>query len=392
MRFWLVLALFMIGCRTVPPQRTEPVASDAPGRENSNLSSKPVLRVATSGDYAPFSFAGQGFDIDVAKLLAHDLGYQIEWVKFQWPELQTMMANSAADLAMSGITWRSDRALVGSMSRAFAQGGPCVIYSGEERQGRVAVNRGGALERWARKHFGADEIVTVDENQHLPELLANGTVDRIVTDTFELPHFIRESWYSRCEAPRDRKVYWISPSRAGTLTPRVDAWLRDHERALQQLRAQWFGNAAPRNARDHLVDLVARRFELMPAVGAYKREHQLAIEDREREAEVLAEVLDAAAARGFDRANVRDFFVEQIEIAKSIQEREREGKSADLATELRPLLSHLGQQILDALEESREILPSITKSDLDLLRPLVADKELDRLVSTLRQIGSKARP
>src|SRR5262245_57891851 len=50
-------------------------------------STQPTLRIGTSGDYAPFSKAGSGFDIAVAGNMIKDLGYRIEWVTFAWPEL-----------------------------------------------------------------------------------------------------------------------------------------------------------------------------------------------------------------------------------------------------------------------------------------------------------------
>src|SRR5438105_13152310 len=41
-----------------------------------------VLRIGTSGDYAPFSLRGKGFDVDVAEAMTRDLGFTIEWVSF----------------------------------------------------------------------------------------------------------------------------------------------------------------------------------------------------------------------------------------------------------------------------------------------------------------------
>ena len=51
---------------------------------------KPVLRVGTSGDYAPFSSTGEGsspagFDIAVARAYAQERGLGLEFVRFRWP-------------------------------------------------------------------------------------------------------------------------------------------------------------------------------------------------------------------------------------------------------------------------------------------------------------------
>ena len=69
-----------------------------------------TLRVATTGDYPPFSRAGAGFDVDVARRLAADLGARIEWVSVRWPELLRAAQTNGFDIAMSGVTWRPERA------------------------------------------------------------------------------------------------------------------------------------------------------------------------------------------------------------------------------------------------------------------------------------------
>src|SRR5262245_22927056 len=76
------------------------------------ISAEPIVRIGTSGDYAPFSKAGSGFDIAVAGKMAKDLGYRIEWVTFTWPELGARIKADAFDVAMSGVTWRPDRSVV----------------------------------------------------------------------------------------------------------------------------------------------------------------------------------------------------------------------------------------------------------------------------------------
>ena len=192
------------------------------------LAAEPALRVGTSDDYPPFSLHGRGFDVDVAQALARDLGARIAWVRFRWPELRADVAADRFDVAMSGITWRPERAVIGWMSRAVAQGGPCIV--GNPASGPIAVNRGGVLESWARRRFTADRLVAIDDNLSLPMLLAGGAVGAFVTDSFELSSRPRPAQAAvRCEPERDRKVYWIAPARAAELGPRIDRWLAENE-------------------------------------------------------------------------------------------------------------------------------------------------------------------
>src|SRR5262249_57480817 len=133
----------------------------------------------TSADYSAFAVGGRGFDIDAAEAMARDFGMRIEWVRFRWPELRGEVRTDLFDVAMSGITWRPERAVIGWMSRAVAQGGPCVV--GDPHAGRVAVNRGVVLESWAHQRFAPQSILSVDDNLSLFKHLESGTASALVS-------------------------------------------------------------------------------------------------------------------------------------------------------------------------------------------------------------------
>jgi chorismate mutase-like protein len=250
------------------------------------------------------------------------------------------------------------------------------------------VNRGGILERWAKERFAAAQLVVVDDNLSLPDRLRRGEVDAIVTDSFELPHFARPEWRARCEPPRDRKVYWVSPARAAELGPKIDAWLAAHEPELPALRARWFGAASSWTPVQHLVDLFERRLALMPAVAAYKRAHGLAIEDPAREAVVVQQAIDAAACAGLEAETVRALFVEQIALAKAVQQRRTDATPLDLDTVLRPALDQLGERITQALRVATPELAALPPEALDLLSPWLDAAERARLLEALRRVRS----
>ncbi len=352
----------------------------------------PVLRVGTSGDYAPFSLQGSGFDLDVARALAADLGYRLEIVPFRWSELTQAVRDGAFDVAMGGITWRPDRAVVGSMSRAVALGGPCLLGPADAR--RIGVNHGGVLERWARERFPDRTLVVVDENLLLPALLERGAVDAIVTDSFEIASFRRGGLAESCAPPRDRKVYWVAPAAPAQLGPALDRWIAEHELGIDALRARWFGSTAPRGGLDHLADLLARRMALMPAVAAWKRAHAAPLEDPAREAEVLERAARRAGEAGLDPGAVRELFRVQIELAKLVQARAPEGPATlDLARELRPLLGQLGDGIVAALVELQPLRLDrpLVLEKLDLVEGL-APAEREQLADAVLAAGKTSAP
>ncbi len=371
--------------------------------------SRPVLRVGTSGDYPPFSVlassadggeaaggAGDdaegptrsGFAIEVAERLASDLGFDVEFRPFDWPDLASSMVADEFDIAMSGTTWRPGRAAVGWMSRAVAAGGPCVVSTGSapEPPRRVAVNRGGILERWTRERFGGgdSEITAVDDNLSLPGRLERDEVDAFVTDSFEVEHLGRDGWLRRCEPPLDRKVLWVAPERADELGPAVDRWIQRNERWLEARREEWFGGGQRRDELDHLLDLTARRLAFMPVVASWKAARGAPIEDVERERVVLEAAERNAARFGLDPQPVRDWFALQIDLAKAVQRRTPAAAPTLELEEIRPALIRLGERqvrSLRALQSQAGSSLSVTGPDLQVLTPFLTAAEVERVRS-----------
>ncbi|MCY3968649.1 MAG: transporter substrate-binding domain-containing protein [Acidobacteria bacterium] len=367
---------------------------------------KPVLRVGTSGDYPPFSTvegvadeetARLGFDIEVAERLASDLGFDLDFRPFDWPDLTASVAADDFDLAMSGVTWRPGRAAVGWMSRAVAAGGPCVVSatSAPEPPRRVAVNRGGILESWTRERFGdgATGITAVDDNLSRPGRLERDEVDAFVTDSFEVEHFGRDGWRRRCEPPLDRKVFWVAPERADDLGPAVDRWVQRNERWLEARREEWFGSGQERDELDHLLDLTARRLAFMPVVASWKSARGVPIEDLEREQAVLEAAERSATRFGLDPEPVRDWFVLQIDLAKAVQRRTPAAAPTLELEEIRPALIRLGERQVRSLRAlAAGSVDEPDGADLEVVAPYLSNAEVERVRAGLSRLLAGLRP
>jgi cyclohexadienyl dehydratase len=375
-----------------PSVTVAPASATVPAPVAPAAAESAVWRVGTTGDYAPFSTRDasgklQGFDIDLASELARDSHAAVRWVDVRWPGLQAALAGGELDLVMSGVTWQPARSVVGYMTRALARGGPCVL--GDAHGTPVAVNRGGVLETWARAHFPENSLVTVDDNQSLPGLLASGRVRAVVTDSFELHAFARPEWPSVCEPRLARKVYWIAPGHEA-LARAIDGWLGTHAERVQAAQVRWFGERQSLRALDHLSDLLARRLAFMPLVAEIKAKAGLPIEDLPREKQVLAASEQQAQKLGLRAESARRFFALQIELAKAVQRRRHEPTELDLARQIRPALNELGDRILDALGAAVEHgeLASATLADLDTLTPWLEANELRELLDALHAFGT----
>lgn len=298
-----------------------------------------ALRVATSGDYPPFSVVAAdgeraGLDIAIATRLARDLDRELAWVPLAWPDLDAAAARGDFDVALSGVTMRADRALVGRYARPYAlTEAVLVIRAGDEgrwrtradldRAGtRVAVNAGGHLERVARRELAHATVVPIAGNR-IVKALAEGSVDAAVTDTAELA-----AWPANQARPLVRARFGVDhkapllPADRADLAARVDAWLmaREADGWLDAERVRALGPSATLDpasaARQAVAALIGLRLALMPDVAAAKRAAGLPIEDREQEARVLARV---RAQTPLAPARAAALYAQLIEMAKAVQ-------------------------------------------------------------------------
>ena len=419
------------------------VGSGCVGCAQASAGEKPLIRIGTSGDYPPFSEAidehpgYRGFDIAVADAFAGDRGYQIAWVRFRWPLLAEGLSTNRFDLAMSGVTVRSDRSALGRFSVPVMNSGAVLLvrveagdagtglsgstleYTIEEldrKDFRIAVNRGGHLERVARATFKHAHVRGIPDNTQVREALAKREVDAVVTDTLEAPVW-REGLDGVVEVgplTRDRKAYWIAPGRTA-LARELDAWLiaREADGTLARLRQRHVGGDALVPTAEPGAALLAaidERLAMMPWVAESKRASGRAIEDVAQEKRVLAAAVrdvDAAAKRvGVGpppEVAVRTFYRAQIEAAKAIQRRVLaaaptfDAQASDLGDVLRPALMRIGDrmaQLVVELHRARVADETSTTDALDIGSELSSHglererlDDIERSIEALRTQG-----
>ncbi|MBM4250782.1 MAG: amino acid ABC transporter substrate-binding protein [Deltaproteobacteria bacterium] len=173
---------------------------------NSNL-----LRVATSGDYPPFTMTTSsgyhGFDIDLTQLIAAKLGKGVEFRGFSWSEFSALEqicaqpelpSDLAFDVIVSGITVTSERRKFGLFTRPYLRNRAVVLGPKSvprpvdltESKLTLGVNHGGYLEGLARRSFPTMNILTTRDNLNLATLIDNGA-DCIMTDSLEAATILR---------------------------------------------------------------------------------------------------------------------------------------------------------------------------------------------------------
>ena len=166
------------------------------------ISASGVLRVGTTGDYAPFSLEEHGSlngsDIELAQRLAAQLHAHAVFIHTSWGSLADDLSRGAFDVAMGGISITPAREAQGAFSVPYFSGGKTIlarcsdsrrfragIGSVDRAKVRVIVNPGGTNEQYVRAHIHHARIVVFPDNRGIFSELSAGHADVMITDDIE---------------------------------------------------------------------------------------------------------------------------------------------------------------------------------------------------------------
>lgn len=220
-----------------------------------------VLRVGTTGDYAPFSFLPDsrdssaqwsGIDIDLAKNLAQSLGVEVQWVHTSWPTLMNDLHSGRYDIGMSGISINLTRQQTAFFSNAYRRGGKAPLircadsskYRSlkdiDQSDTRVIVNPGGTNQKFTDANIHMASITVHDDNRSIFKEIINDNADVMFTDKVEI-ELQNKRHPELCPAMGDQTLTY---SEKGFLLPQdivwkmyVDTWLntRSGDGTLEKL-------------------------------------------------------------------------------------------------------------------------------------------------------------
>ncbi|HYB12141.1 MAG TPA: transporter substrate-binding domain-containing protein [Myxococcota bacterium] len=395
-------------------------------------SSAPPLRIGTSGDYAPFSFDSDttaegidGFDVVLARAFAEAEGRSLELVRFRWSELEAALREGRFDIAMSGVTVRADRSLVGRFSLPVAEGGAVALVRDPERfpdlaalergHPRIVVNAGGHLERIARERFPNAQLEALPDNAQVRRTLLEGRADAAVSDTFEAPEWRRGAGPLVALGPfsHDRKAPLVRADLT-ELADHLDLWLfaREADGTLSELRRTWFADPHPAPTATPLAALLAaadERLALMPLVAEAKRRAGWPIRDEAQEARVLDAAVRAvheeaarAGIRQRSEAAIRGVFQALIAAARDLErgvleapQDERIGELPSLDAALRPAIARITPKIARALVRLDALPPADALRRMvreELRAANVGEEDARRFAEALSAYGAESTP
>ena len=197
----ILLSVGLFGCGNSPTQESASAAGTSATENKDSFVSKlpdtaPVVKVATTGTMPPFSFQDdygnmQGIDIDSIRAIGEEQGFKVEFYKETWQEMFDSVESGSRDLAISGISYKDERAEKYGLSVPYFFNPAAIMYakddmtvnSLEDLQGKnISAMEGSKSFDQAEQMGRYSNLTTRTTAFLLYEDLMQGKVDAILHD------------------------------------------------------------------------------------------------------------------------------------------------------------------------------------------------------------------
>ncbi|MCL5436957.1 MAG: ABC transporter substrate-binding protein [Candidatus Dependentiae bacterium] len=218
-----------------------------------------VLTFALSADYPPFEYFENGeivgFDVELAQLLAKELGKQARFVDMQFSSIFAAVQNGGADAAISTIAVTPERQKnfdfsepyhVQMLATVFRKAVPFAEVS-QLVGAKIACQLGTTMELWAKAHVPSADLTLLDLNTQVIEALKAGHVDVALVDAAQAKAFVTKNGGLACAciARSDAGYAILCPKGSGLATQFTQALRKLQQNGeLTKLQHKWFEEAS----------------------------------------------------------------------------------------------------------------------------------------------------
>jgi ABC-type amino acid transport substrate-binding protein len=175
--------------------------SEKSAEKQSGGEEKKVLKMGTSADYAPFEYIDTakgdeiiGFDIDLAKMIAEELGYEFEIVDMDFTGLIPALQSGKVDFVLAGMTPTEDRKKNVDFSDVYYVAKNMIvtkkgsdIKTVEDLKGKTVGVQTGSIQEGEAKDLAKTIEMKIESRNRIPELIQEINAGRfdaaIIEDT-----------------------------------------------------------------------------------------------------------------------------------------------------------------------------------------------------------------
>lgn len=259
MKKWMKLFIVMSIVSLVLAACGTSASKDSAG---DNGEEKKVLKMGTSADYPPFEYIDTangdeiiGFDIDLAKAITEELGYEIVIEDIDFGSLITAMKSGQIDFILAGMTPTEDRLKEADFTDIYFLANHMVvtkkdsnINSIEDLAGKTIGVQLGSIQQEEAEAIAEQVDVKIETRDRIPHLISEvkiGRVDAvIIEDTVMKGYLEKEKDLTGFILDTDEGGSAIALPKDSPLTAEFNRVLNEMKEngELEKLVLKWFGD------------------------------------------------------------------------------------------------------------------------------------------------------
>lgn len=217
---------------------------------------KVFIHFATSAEYPPFEYNERGeikgFDIDLARLIAKQLGKEAIFDSMQFSSILPALNASQVDVAISTLTITEPRKKNFDFSEPYYFESLAVVFDEQKpinnaqqlRGKKIAVQLGSTMEIWLKKNVPNANILVIDNNNQAIAALKARHVDVVLLDGAQGAVFSQKNpGLSFRIISQSNDGYGLALKKNSVLTYEINKALHALEQngELAKLKQKWFG-------------------------------------------------------------------------------------------------------------------------------------------------------
>jgi polar amino acid transport system substrate-binding protein len=215
-----------------------------------------VITFSTSAEYPPFEYMEKdkltGFDIELAKLVAKELGKEAAFENMQFSSILPALINGQVDAAISTITITEERKKNIDFSDGYYTETLATVFKNEQpitdksqlESKKVACQMGTTMEIWLKKQVPSAEVITFDNNNQVIEALKADHVEVVLMDGAQAYVFSQKNrGLSFAKIAQSEAGYGIALNKGSALKDKINQALKSLESKgeIRKLEEKWLG-------------------------------------------------------------------------------------------------------------------------------------------------------
>ena len=225
---------------------------------------KPTLTMGTSADYKPFEYVDTalsdeiiGYDVDLANLIADELGFEFKIQDMDFSGLVTALSNGQVDFVMSAMTPTEERKENVEFTDVYYVAKDLLISldgsdisTVEDLEGKTVGVQLGSIQQEFAVDLAKEMNLTVETRNRIPELMqdvANERFDAIIVENIVAVGYLQGNDELQGE------VIEVEEQEAGSAIafPKKSEWTKQFDEVLEELKEsgeldelakKWFDN------------------------------------------------------------------------------------------------------------------------------------------------------